>query len=67
VSEFHRGHGFAVLTLGFADVMHPDPSYLGLVQDGLELVAKEHADLALVAEITAEVGEQRIGNDEIEL
>jgi hypothetical protein len=33
----------------------------------LEFVAKEHADLALVAEVTAEVAEERIGHDEIEL
>jgi hypothetical protein len=33
----------------------------------LELVAKEHADLALVAEIAAEVAEEWIGHDEIEL
>jgi len=48
-------------------VMHPDPSDLGLVEDGLEFVAKEHADLALVAEIAAEVAEEWIGHDEIEL
>lgn len=48
-------------------MVHPDPSDLGLVQDGLEFVAKEDTDLALVAEITAEVGEQRIGHDDIEL
>ena len=47
--------------------MHPDPSDLGLVEDGLEFVAKEHADLALVAEIAAEVAEEWIGHDDIEL
>ena len=48
-------------------MVHPDPSDLGLVQDGLEFVTQEHADLALVRKVTAEVGEQRIGHDDIEL
>ena len=48
-------------------MVHPDPSDLGLVEDGLEFVAQEYADLALVAEVTAEVGEKRIGYDDIEL
>jgi hypothetical protein len=65
VGQFHGGEGFAVLALGFSDVVHPDPSDLGLVEDGLELVAKEYADLALVAEIAAEVGEQGISDDNI--
>jgi len=47
-------------------VVHPDPDDLGLVEDGLELVAKEHADLALVGEVAPEVGEERIGYDDIE-
>ena len=67
VGEFHGGHGFPVLALGFGDVMHPDPRDLGLVEDWLELVAEEHADLALIAEIAAEVAEQGIGHDDIEL
>jgi hypothetical protein len=67
VGEFHGGHGFAVLPLGFADVVHPDPSDLGLVEDGLEFVPQEHADLALVAEISTEVGEERVTDDDIEL
>jgi len=39
VCQLHGGHGFSVLALGLGDVMHPDPSDLGLVEDGLELVA----------------------------
>ncbi len=67
MGEFHCGHGLSVLALRLADVMHPDPSHLGLVQDGLEFVAEEHADFALIAEIAAEVGEERIPDDDIEL
>jgi len=48
-------------------MVHPDPSDLCLVEDGLELVAKEDADLGLIAQVAAEVGEQGIGDDEIEL
>jgi len=39
VGEFHGGHGLSVFPLRLGDVMHPDPSDLGLVEDGLELVA----------------------------
>ena len=66
VGEFHGGEWFAVLALGFGDVVHPDPDDLGFVEDGLELVAQEHADLALVGEIAAEVGEERVRDDDIE-
>jgi hypothetical protein len=39
VGEFHSGEWFSVLfALRLRDMMHPDPSDLGLVQDGLELV-----------------------------
>ena len=48
-------------------MVHPDPSDLGFLEDGLELVAQEHADLALVTQVTAEVAEERIGDDEIQL
>ncbi len=68
MGQFHCGEWFAgLLTLGLGDMVHPDPCDLGLVEDGLELVAKEHADLALIGEITSEVGEEGIGDDEIEL
>jgi hypothetical protein len=67
VGEFHGGEGFAVLALGLGDVVHPDPCDLGLVEDGLEFVAEEHADLALVAEVAPEVGEERVADDEVEL
>jgi len=39
VGEFHGGQRLAVLALCLGDVMHPDPCDLGLVEDGLELVA----------------------------
>ena len=48
-------------------MVHPDPCDLGLVEDGLELVAKEDADLGLIAQVSAEVREQGIGHDEIQL
>lgn len=68
MGQFHGGEGFAAfLALGFGDVVHPDPSDLGLVEDGLEFVAKEDADLGLIAQVAAEVAEQGIGDDEIEL
>jgi hypothetical protein len=39
VGEFHSGEWFSVLfALRLGDMMHPDPSDLGLVQDGLKLV-----------------------------
>jgi len=66
VGQLHGGERFAVLARGLGDVVHPDPSDLGLVEDGLELVAKEHADLALVGEVPTEVGEERIRYDDIE-
>lgn len=67
VGQFHGGEWFGVLlALGLGDVVHPDPDDLGLVEDWLELVAKEHADLALVGEVASEVGEERICYDDIE-
>jgi hypothetical protein len=68
VGEFHSGEWFSVLlALRLGDMVHPDPCDLGLVEDGLELVAKEYADLGLIAEVSAEVGEQWIGHYEIQL
>jgi hypothetical protein len=68
VGEFHSGEWFSVLfTLRLRDMMHPDPSDLGLVQDGLELVAEEHAYLGLITEISSEVGEQGVCHYEIQL
>ena len=68
MGQFHCGEWFiAFLALRLGDMVHPDPSDLGLVQDGLEFVAKEDTDLALVAQVTAEVAEERIGHDDIEL
>jgi len=68
VGQFHGGEGFAgFLALGLGDMVHPDPSDFGLVEDWLELVAKEDADLGLIAQVSAEVGEQGVGDDEIEL
>ena len=46
-------------------MVHPDPCDLGLMEDGLELVAKEHADLGLIAQVSTEVGEQGISDDDI--
>ena len=48
-------------------MMHPDPSDLGLVQDGLELVAEEYRHLGLITEISSEVGEQGVCHYEIQL
>jgi len=68
VGQFHCGEWFAgFLALRLGDMVHPDPSDLGLVEDGLELVAEEDADLGLIAQVSAEVGEQGVGDDEIEL
>jgi len=68
VGEFHGSERFSVLfALRLGDMVHPDPSDLGLVQDGLELVAKEHAYLGLITEISSEVGEQGVCHYEIQL
>ena len=68
MGQLHGGEWFiAFLALRLGDMMHPDPSDLGFLEDGLEFVAKEDTDLALVAEITAEVAEEWIGHDDIEL
>jgi len=68
VGQFHCGEWFAaILALGFGYMVHPDPSDLGLVEDGLEFVAKEYRHLGLIAKVAAEVAEEWIGHDEIEL
>jgi hypothetical protein len=68
VGEFHSGEWFSVLfALRLGDMVHPDPCDLGLVEDGLEFVAKEYADLGLIAQVASEVGEEGVCDDEVQL
>jgi len=47
--------------------MDPDPTDAGGLQDGLELVAEEQGDRLLVRQVRAEVGQERIADDHVQL